>query len=60
MENYPDARHFYMNRSWTRRKEFRRRQKKFTIQITNKIEEYIDADLYSEFTENHQINTEEV
>lgn len=31
MENYPDAREFYMTRSWDRRKEMRRRQKKFII-----------------------------
>jgi hypothetical protein len=42
MDNYPDARHFYMNRSWNRRKEFRRRQKKFALQIKKKIDIFID------------------
>jgi len=42
MDNYPDARHFYMNRSWNRRKEFRRRQKKFAKQIKKKIIDFIE------------------
>lgn len=29
MEDYPEARKFYMDRAWARRTEFRRRQKKF-------------------------------
>jgi hypothetical protein len=29
MEDYPEARKFYMDRAWARRSEFRRRQKKF-------------------------------
>jgi hypothetical protein len=29
MEDYPEARKFYMERSWQRRTEFRRRMRKF-------------------------------
>ena len=29
MDDYPEARKFYMDRAWRRRIEFRRRQKKF-------------------------------
>ena len=42
MANYTDARAYYMQRSWTRRKEFRRRQKKFQITIKEKIESYLN------------------
>ena len=42
MDDYLDARAFYMKRSWSRRTEFRRRQKKFVIEIKSKIEDYID------------------
>ena len=33
MEDYPDARQFYMNRAWLRRIEFRRRMKKHQRKI---------------------------
>jgi hypothetical protein len=42
MDDYCDAREFYMNRSWSRRIEFRRRQKKFLINIKEKIDLYLD------------------
>ena len=29
LDDYPEARKFYMERAWQRRTEFRRRQKKF-------------------------------
>ena len=38
MEDFPEARKFYMERAWLRRLEFRRRQKKF-------IKELISLDL---------------
>lgn len=43
MDNYPEARSFYMERAWSRRSEFRRRQKKF---VTKLVEAYVllDAD----------------
>mmetsp|Transcript_42101 Transcript_42101/g.64562 ORF Transcript_42101/g.64562 Transcript_42101/m.64562 type:complete len:200 (+) Transcript_42101:1982-2581(+) len=33
MDEYPEARKFYMERAWYRRIEFRRRQKKFLLQL---------------------------
>jgi len=38
MEEYPDARKFYMDRAWQRRMEFRRRQKKFLIDLAKRDE----------------------
>lgn len=35
MEDYPEARKFYMERAWLRRIEFRRRQKKFMRDLHN-------------------------
>ena len=36
MEDYPEARKFYMERAWQRRVEFRRRQKKFLLELYGK------------------------
>jgi hypothetical protein len=33
MDDYPEARKFYMERSWQRRSEFRRRMRKFYEQL---------------------------
>ena len=46
MDDFPEARKFYIERAWKRRIEFRRRQKKF-------IKELISLDL-------HQYNKEKV
>jgi len=35
LEDYPDARKFYMNRAWARRSEFRRRAKKHERKLKN-------------------------
>lgn len=35
MDDYPEARKFYMERSWDRRIEFRRRMRKFYEQFEN-------------------------
>lgn len=35
MEDYPDARKFYMERAWQRRTEFRRQQLKFMRRYMN-------------------------
>ena len=40
MDNYPQARQFYMKRAWERRKEFRRRQKRFTHKISKIISNF--------------------
>ena len=38
MEDYPEARKFYMERAWQRRIEFRRRQKKYLLQLYHQSE----------------------
>jgi hypothetical protein len=35
LEDYPDARKFYMTRAWARRSEFRRRAKKHELKLKN-------------------------
>lgn len=35
LEDYPDARKFYMKRAWDRRSEFRRRAKKHERKLKN-------------------------
>lgn len=41
MDDYPEARKFYMERAWQRRIEFRRRQKTFIRELQGlDLEEY--------------------
>jgi len=51
MNDYPEARRYYMDRAWDRRIEFRRRQKKFLIDFHEKIDrkfrKYDDGSYYS-------------
>jgi hypothetical protein len=42
INDYPEARRFYMERAWQRRIEFRRRQKKFISEIAGKLCKYFD------------------
>jgi hypothetical protein len=50
MDDFPEARKFYMERAWLRRLEFRRRQKKF-------IKELISLDL-NQYTNPNKSDTE--
>jgi signal-transduction protein with cAMP-binding, CBS, and nucleotidyltransferase domain len=63
MENYPEARKFYMQRAWLRRIEFRRRQKTFlkTLLDLDKNQENIKRpiDNISSDTEDSSLLSEE-
>ena len=48
IEDYPEARRFYMERAWQRRIEFRRRQKKFISHIREKVQDRYNNDLDSD------------
>lgn len=49
MDEYPDARKFYMDRAWNRRTEFRRRQKKFMADIEDKLHNYSGSNISLSF-----------
>lgn len=44
MNSYPEARRYYMDRAWERRIEFRRRHKKFLVQMKGKLDHYLKCD----------------
>lgn len=59
MDDFPEARKFYMERAWLRRIEFRRRQKKFIKELISlDLNQYKTADKL-EGTENEIEKTEE-
>ena len=57
MNDYPEARRYYMDRAWDRRIEFRRRQKKFLVNLRIKLDRHFqkefDSDISSSQDEYH-------
>ena len=62
LDDYPEARKFYMERAWQRRTEFRRRQKKFFknfIREKQKIQGHLNGENFSTNSKNHHEDGEE-